>query len=266
MLNVIRPLNVILAGATVLLGAWLTVVPLADLRPLLAVLIVMLFTAAGNIMNDVCDLQSDRINRPLRALPSGQLTVQNAKRFYQALFVGGSLLSLYQGLYWIALPALMLIIWYNLQLQKKALIGNVVVALLTVLPLWYAAGLSRPTRLLFPTLLILIIQLAREIVKDVEDMAGDRLQSARTLPLLIGAKPALAAACGLNIVLWTVAVLAWRLQYYQMILPLIVVAVIVPITVYGFLHAWRHAGWRQLQLILKLDMIIGFLALIMGVN
>ncbi|MBC8478755.1 MAG: geranylgeranylglycerol-phosphate geranylgeranyltransferase [Candidatus Delongbacteria bacterium] len=265
MLSVIRPLNVLLAGATVLLGVWLTSGSLQTWRTAVAVFIVMLFTAAGNIMNDICDLTSDRINQPQRPLPSGRISLFTARCAYLVGFGGGILLSLYRELYWIALPALLLIIWYNRQLQKTAVAGNLVVSLLTVLPLWYAAALPQWRLLIFPTLLILLIQLSREIVKDIEDREGDSHQGARTLPLLIGPGPALAVAAALNLLLWITALLAWWLHFYQLVLPLVVLLGILPLTLYGFQHAWRQSDWRRLQLILKLDMIIGFAALIAGI-
>ncbi len=265
-MNVIRPLNVLLAGATVWLGAWLTAVPLLAPRTWVATLVVMLYTAAGNVMNDVYDLAVDRLNRPERALPSGRITSGQARLLYRLLFGAGTLLALYQGLYWIAVPALALIVWYNRRLQHTPLAGNLVVALLTVLPLWYAACLSAYHALLFPSLLIFLVQLAREIVKDIEDCAGDRLRDARTLPLLIGERRALLAAAGLNLLLWLVALLAWYREYYTVLLPLVVLLVILPLTLWGFLQAGRQGAWRRLQMSLKLVMIIGFVTLIFGVR
>jgi geranylgeranylglycerol-phosphate geranylgeranyltransferase len=266
MLSMIRPLNVVLAGATVLLGAWLTDVPLFSLRGELAVLIVMLFTAAGNIMNDLCDLQSDRVNRPRRALPAGRISLKTASLFYRTGFIAGLVLSLYQSLYWIAIPALLLIVWYNLQLQKTVLAGNLSVAVLTVLPLWYAADIRCWSELLLPSLLILFVQLAREIIKDIEDMKGDSLQAAHTLPLVAGTLSAFLLALILNLVLWIVALLSWWMGYYNLILPLVVLLLIMPLTLWGFIRAWRQARWRSLQQILKLDMIIGFIVIIIGVT
>ncbi len=265
MLSMIRPLNVIIAGATVLLGAWLTDISLLNFRTCLAVLVVMLFTAAGNTMNDICDLQSDLLNRPQRPLPAGRVSVTSARLFYWISFITGLLLSLYQSLYWIAVPALLLIIWYNLHLQRTILFGNLSVALLTVLPLWYAADPERWRDLLLPSLLVLLVQLAREIIKDIEDMAGDRLQAARTLPLVTGTLPAFMLSVFLNLALWIVALLSWWLGYYNIILLLAVLLLITPLTLWGFVRAWRLTDWRRLQQILKLDMIIGFIAIIIGV-
>jgi geranylgeranylglycerol-phosphate geranylgeranyltransferase len=265
MFSMIRPLNVLIAGAAVLLGAWLTDVSLLGLRTDLAVLIVILFTAAGNTMNDVCDLQSDLVNRPRRPLPAGRISLTTARLFYWICFATGFLLALYQSLYWIALPALLLIVWYNLHLQRTVLFGNLSVAILTVLPLWYAADPAHWRDLLLPSLLVLMVQLAREIIKDIEDMKGDQLQAARTLPLVAGTESAFLLALLLNVLLWCLALLSFWLGYYSIILPLAVLLLIMPLTLWGFVFAWRQSGWRRLQQILKLDMIIGFVVIIIGV-
>ncbi len=81
-LKIIRPLNSFLAGISVFIAAFLS--PAFRLSHVLfiAMLAAALVTAAGNVINDVYDLDIDRVNRPNRILPSAKMTVPRAKGYF----------------------------------------------------------------------------------------------------------------------------------------------------------------------------------------
>ena len=85
-----RPKNLVLAGATVPLGAYFALMDAGEPFPTLAValhtLAVVLFTGAGNAMNDIKDAEIDKTAHPMRPIPSGQLTIQQASRFTSVLW------------------------------------------------------------------------------------------------------------------------------------------------------------------------------------
>ena len=85
-----RPKNLVLAGATVPLGAYFALMDAADPLPVVAValhtLAVVLFTGAGNAMNDIKDAEIDKTAHPMRPIPSGQLSIQQASRFTSLLW------------------------------------------------------------------------------------------------------------------------------------------------------------------------------------
>ena len=85
-----RPKNLVLAGATVPLGAYFALMDGVDAFPVVAVVLhvlaVVLFTGAGNAMNDIKDAEIDKTAHPMRPLPSGQLTVVQASRFTSLLW------------------------------------------------------------------------------------------------------------------------------------------------------------------------------------
>ena len=69
----IRPHNVAAALLCVASGFWMAAWPARVPLPLLFA--VALVTAAGNVINDCCDRDIDRINKPRRVIPSGAMTV-----------------------------------------------------------------------------------------------------------------------------------------------------------------------------------------------
>ena len=89
-IELMRPKNLILAGSTVPLGAYFGLMDSSEAFPYLAValhtLAVITFTGAGNSMNDIKDTELDKAAHPTRPLPSGRLTVDDARRFTALLW------------------------------------------------------------------------------------------------------------------------------------------------------------------------------------
>ena len=89
--QLMRPKNLILAGATVPLGAFFALQETNTSFPLLTVLLhtlaVMFFMGAGNAMNDIKDAEIDLKAHPQRPIPSGAISLDVAKRFTSLLWV-----------------------------------------------------------------------------------------------------------------------------------------------------------------------------------
>ena len=76
-IEILRPLNMILCLLAVFISAWLVDGIASPLLPY-AMLVVLCFAGASNILNDVLDIHIDEVNRPDRVLPSGRLRIQDA--------------------------------------------------------------------------------------------------------------------------------------------------------------------------------------------
>jgi geranylgeranylglycerol-phosphate geranylgeranyltransferase len=132
--------------------------------------------AGGNVLNDLRDIEVDRINRPSRPLPAGVVGISHAKILWAALVLAGVatafLVSIAHVL--IALFSVILIAAYNLKLKSSPLVGNIVVSSVVAAALVYG-GLSMGG--VIPTLPAVVFAflttLARELLKDVEDLKGD---------------------------------------------------------------------------------------------
>ena len=176
-LEIIRPLNCTMSGLAAVIGAFLVTSIFAP-QILLSFIAVFLITAAGNVINDYVDLESDRINRPSRPIPSRRISRQNALIFAIILFLAGILTAVLLNntiCLIIALVNSALLVVYSTHLQNKVLLGNLTVAYLASSTLLFGGAAAGDITL--PLLLMLLAGLAtfsREIVKDLEDLQGDR--------------------------------------------------------------------------------------------
>jgi geranylgeranylglycerol-phosphate geranylgeranyltransferase len=198
LLTITRPANSIVAGLAALLGYIVATGTLAPVS-LLLVPIVSAITAAGNVFNDLCDLEIDRINRPERPLPSGTVTPEVAGILAASLFSAGLVLTIPAGLLCtiIAVANSLLLLFYARALKRTTLWGNVAVSYLTasIYPFGGAlAGLAGLERTLPLAGITFLAMLARELLKDAEDVAGDSAAGARTIPIAHGVKKTAVAA------------------------------------------------------------------------
>jgi geranylgeranylglycerol-phosphate geranylgeranyltransferase len=194
-LSLVRLRNLLLSAAGVGIGGVLAQGHVTFPAVVLwAMASAVLLGAAGNIANDLADQDADRVNRPERALVSGTVSPS------AALLIGGvagglglvSALWVDVRLFAIALAALVVMLVYSPLLKRHGLAGNLAVAAVASLPLVYGATAVGWWRAgLVPSVLAALLHFAREIVKDLADVAGDRAQGRRTIPIAYG--PAAAA-------------------------------------------------------------------------
>ncbi len=181
-----RPFNVLIALLVVQVGFSLAgQCPLPWAR-LLAFAVVALITAGGNLLNDVVDLAVDRIAHPERPLPRGEVSPAVALTV-ALVFLGTGVLAarpLGPLPLAIALSAALLLVFYDLRGKGIPLVGNLIVSLVSGLTFVFAgAVVGRPDRMLFPFAFAFLMHLARELIKDLQDVAGDRLAPGSTLAL-----------------------------------------------------------------------------------
>jgi geranylgeranylglycerol-phosphate geranylgeranyltransferase len=187
----------------------------------LAALSTALVTGGGNVLNDVLDREGDQTNHPDRPLVTGAISVATGKALAAGLFVGGVVVAvpvilaepLVGALLAVAIGALLA---YELRGKARGLVGNLTVAFLTGLVFLYGgAAAGRPEILLPFAAMAFFATLSREVIKDMEDVAGDT--SRVTLPQRYGlgtasgvARAAVAVALALSAVplLWFVALLS----------------------------------------------------------
>ncbi len=149
-------------------------------------------TSAGNVLNDVLDVETDRINHPDRPLVRGEVSVAGARRLAVGLFIVGGLFIVpiavtYPLVAPIFLVAVGSLVGYELRWKARGLLGNALVALLTGLVFLYGGAAAGAPLLVVPLVgMAFLATLAREITKDIEDMAGD--VGRRTLPMVRGVR------------------------------------------------------------------------------
>ena len=195
-LEIMRPMNCLMAAIAALIGMMIASGrdlsgPEAIIFSSLVFLSVFAITGAGNAVNDYFDRDIDSINRPGRPIPSGRMTSEKALTWSGILFGAGCLSAglVNQTCLVIAVLNSILLYFYARNLKTSFLAGNLCVAYLTGSTFIFGgafAGLEGVTTNAVPFLLSFLATMSREIMKDVEDVEGDRKGGARTLPILAG--------------------------------------------------------------------------------
>ncbi len=188
--SIMRPMNAIVAGLAAVIGYFIatsTIIPAV----VLLVIIVFLVTAAGNVINDYYDCEIDAINRPGRPIPSGKVRKETAFHFAAVLFISGIVVSLFTNplCAGIAVFNSAVLVLYASRLKKSFMLGNIAVSYLSASIFLFGGALSGPEGLLRLAPLSLITFLAmmsRELLKDAEDVEGDKASGAVTCPIRHG--------------------------------------------------------------------------------
>lgn len=267
LLELTRPVNVIAAGVLTFIGAFVAGgVSTEPTAVVAAVGATALAVGAGNAINDYFDREIDRINQPERAIPRGAVSPRGALTFSVVLFVGAITLALTLPRLAIGIAAvnLLALIAYTEVFKGLPGLGNALVAYLVGSTFLFGAaaidgGEIGPAAVLF--VLAAIATLTREIIKDVEDIEGDREEGLHTLPIAIGERRALTVAA----VLLVAAVVASPVPYLREEFGVAYLLVVVPADAVMLLAAYESfenptAGQSHL----KYGMFLAALAFIVG--
>lgn len=195
-LEILRPANAIMAVIAVLLMALISGV--YDFNIFLAGFLVFIATGGGNVINDYFDYNIDKINKPERPIPSGRISRKNAYYYSISLFIISSILGFYinvnAGL--IAVFSSILMFLYASKLKKAGLIGNFVVSFLTGLTFilggfvveQYSYSVDYVVLSGYLAFYAFLMTFSREIIKDMEDLEGDKLEGSNSFPIKYGKK------------------------------------------------------------------------------
>ena len=184
---------------------------LTDWQYGLLVLATLLIAAAGYVINDIMDQETDQTNKPNKVIVGKTISEDLAYNLYFGLNIAGMLIGYYladfvnkTSFFGVFIISSALLYLYATSLKQMAVIGNVIVALILglsvivvgmfdVLPMmtYVDVELWAKMKVILSILLdyaifAFIVNLIREIVKDAQDYEGDNLEGMRTLPIVIG--------------------------------------------------------------------------------
>ncbi|MBN1465171.1 geranylgeranylglycerol-phosphate geranylgeranyltransferase [candidate division KSB1 bacterium] len=227
-------------------------------------------TAAANAINDVYDLEIDRINRPYRPLPKGLITPKEASIFSIIFFLLGVVSSalINEKTLVIAVIFAVLLYLYSASLKRKVLIGNVTVSLATAFAFIFGGvAVGGVQDALFPALFAFLIHFGREIIKDMEDVDGDARDGARTMPIRYGMRPAkiMVTILLMALILITQAPFLFGIYgtWYLVVVNLGVNTVLLT-TIFSMWMKPVRSNYRLLSALLKADMLVGLTAIYIG--
>ncbi|MDX1534817.1 MAG: UbiA family prenyltransferase [Thermoplasmata archaeon] len=271
-LAILRPPNLIMSFVGCLLGSAVALGSVARMLDpgslavaLQAAVIAVLFTGAGNTLNDFYDRETDRVNHPGRPIPSGEVSARSALILALVLFaitVPWSLLIRWELLA-VVLVNLAFMASYEVFFKRTGLRGNLLISWL-VASLFLFGGLALYPTLagLLPVVLLAVLAflatLGREIIKDIEDVAGDT--DRETLPMRIGADRAARVAGAALVIAVALSVLPPLVGLGLAYLPVVLVA--DAIFIYAALNPARRPGLSQRAA--KYGMVVALLAFLVG--
>ena len=213
--NLIRFKNLVIIALTQSLIKYTLINPfeinsiLSNFHFFLLVLTTILITAAGYIINDIYDVEADRINKNENLIIDKYINTKQAMWWYLTFNIIALLIGLWLSIY-INIPLFSLIfifsiysLWiYSKRFKKSILIGNIQISLLTTLSILNVAlfdiipnGIIVDSQewiifniITYYCCFAAIITLVREIIKDIEDMQGDLVINAKTFIISYGMK------------------------------------------------------------------------------
>ncbi len=262
---IIRPHNIAAAVLSVAVGYFL-----AGGRegwPLCLLLSTALATAAGNVINDWFDRDIDAINKPRRPIPSGGVAPRAAIALYFVLLAALALcltrLPPRQAL-WIAVWAVLLHI-YSWKAKRIYLAGNLLVAAVvsSAFLLGAFAHGDMPAGAV-PALFTFFFVMGRELVKDTEDIEGDRRCGARTVPVISGPGRALTVAAVIFALLAAAIPAPWIKGLYGRAYLVTMLVSVLPVLVVSCVLCLKRRSPSVVSLLLKLGMFFGVLAFYLG--
>ncbi len=222
-LRIMRPTNAIFGSLTAIIGVvttnWFLITTIGPrwsfdqflLSIVLSVLTYICIAAAGNVVNDIYDLEVDKVNRPDRPLPSGAMSLREAKGLTSLLVSLGLVFA------WLTIPLSAIGIWtigivilfaivgllYAAKGKVMGVLGNLAVAVSFAFGLFYG---SLVTYTIIPTVLWIYFLAAacvlqgRETIKGIEDVEGDALRNVQTLARKYGIRNAAIIGAVFNII------------------------------------------------------------------
>lgn len=206
-----RPGNVVLTAVAVVAGSFIAAgdsILDFQVEIVIASLAAMMLVGGGNALNDYNDRESDKENHPNRPIPAGLINADEALVYSRILLSVGLLIVLF-GLanklpFIIALIGTVTLISYENKLKALGLSGNMAVGFMSGAVFLYAGMVVNdpgPTLWMFG--LAFLATVAREIVKDIQDLEGDT--DRLTLPARIGITKSLFFAGTLLVVAWSLS-------------------------------------------------------------
>ena len=282
--KLIRVVNVIIMMIAMMLcyfclNDYLIAEDLLDRKFILLLISVALTAAAGYIINDYYDVKLDIINKPGKVIIGNIFSRRQAILFHSVLNVLAITASMFINIQVVfaVITSSVLLYLYSVSFKKQFLIGNIVISFLSgfmVFIIWLF-NKSIPVHLiLFYSSFAFISTLIREIIKDTEDIDGDRNYNCKTLPIVAGIAKTknviqsmnLIFVGGIMLLLLYTNQISFQSKYSENIFSFyILILVLVPsLSVFYMVNkATTKKHFSRLSLVLKLIMIAGIFSMIL---
>lgn len=235
---------------------------LQDFNQFILTLSTVTIAAAGYIINDYFDVKIDLVNKPNEVIIGRKIKRRWAIIIHQTLNLVGVFLGLLLSykVFIVNLIAVTCLWFYAERFKRMAFVGNFIVATLTGASLVVMAVYYPGNDLLINIYAVFAfgITLIREVIKDMEDIPGDKKYGCRTLPIVWGI-PKTKRFVYLLIVSFVLIVLSigWQLHNNRVMLIFLLLGIPVTWLVFKLYRADRKSHYSSLSLYCKIITILG---------
>ncbi len=244
--------------------------------------------AAGYINNDIYDVVADKVNKPSKIIIGKHITKEQGNKYYFILNIIGVLAGFYVSfkigkISFIAIfmITILLLKVYNSDLKKIPLIGNFMVSLLVSLSILIVGIFDiipaitdenvldqyHAFRVLIDyAVFAFMFMFLREIVKDIEDVNGDKKMKMKTLPILIGRRRTKNVVFGLSFVP-LVLVTFYSFNNFSdipFVLAYMLIVVMLPLLYFmtKIIYAKTRKNYAFASNLLKIIMLLGMFSIL----
>jgi len=259
---------------------------LSDIDFIILTISILLITMGGYLINDIYDIESDKINKPDKVYITTIISIKNGQFLYFLTSITGLILGLYLSVnknlnhlsgYFIVTVIILFV--YTKILKKLPLIGNVIVALLVSLPIFLVYefdhsmisikdifdNLFLSIIIFFYLLFAFLTTLIREIIKDLQDIKGDNKLKLKTLPIMIGKKRTINFLIFLSFLLQLLLLLvlidSFKNDQYLILFFLITLSLLVAYLIYKLRVPFKNNQYQLLSSLMKIIMLVGVLSM-----
>lgn len=280
-MRLIRPVNCIIMGFAVLVGAIVANESLSFngatlTRMAFGFVTGFTFLAAANTVNDYYDRKIDAVNEPNRPIPRGVVKPNEALGYAAVLSAIGLVAAFLTNIpsLTLAVIAWFLFTYYATKGKKTGILGNLIVSTCIAIPFIYGSfTVKEAINQALSTTVIVFASMAffstvgREITKGIVDVEGDKLESVTTVAVLYGSGKAAFSA----VIFYILAVV---FSFFPRLLGEVSVWYLpfVAVADLGFifsstslLHNYSRENARRVKNIARIWMVIGLFAFVAGV-
>lgn len=280
-IRLVRPINCIIIGFAVLVGAIVANRSLSFngatlTRMTFGFVTGFTFLAAANTINDYYDRKIDAVNEPSRPIPSGVVKPNEALGYAAVLSVTGFVAAFLTNISSLTLAvfAWFLFAYYATKGKKTGILGNFIVSACIAIPFVYGSLMAKGTmkEALSPTVtvfasLAFLSTVGREITKGIVDVEGDRLEGVKTVAVLYGSKKAAFLALLFYVSAVVLSFFPWLLGevsvWYLLFVAIADLGFIFSST--SLLRDHSRENARRVKNIVRIWMVISLFAFVVGV-
>ena len=259
---------------------------LTDFNYILLIFATVCIAAGGYVINNIMDQDTDEIAKPQNRVVGVSISETVAYNWYIGLTIVGVGIGFYLSnvIYKATFASMFILVatllyMYATSFKQIPVLGNVVVALMLstsiiiiglfdILPAIDVDNRFRMKEafdiLMHYAIFAFIINLIREIVKDMEDMDGDYQSGINTLPITIGVQKTKIIVGVLTVI--SIGILAYYVNSYLFELDYVVyyamILIVGPLIYFGvkLLNATTKKEFHHLSLVLKIILFFGILS------